>query len=426
VQWGDDVSAALQQSALSGKPILLHFYSNNCPPCKMLDTRAFKDEKVIAALSDETIPLKINVDKKRSIADRYEVTRWPTDVYLHPNGDEIGRSVSPQDPQKYCELVSRVNLINSDWITERIASQNPLINKSLKNKSLNDNNLNNNNLNGTEVAESTSVSHLPARVDMKNTGTVKSKFASQVRNESSTLAASNSLTGRPVVTKSAAFIPPPIVSSRSSSEANPYCTTSVGPDGQLVSECASGVEESGPTDQPPNSDAGTVRQDASRLAVPSQLVGFSKEASQNRYTQANARLGGVMSDDNTPAMEGFCPVTLRTQSAWAEGNPSYSIKHRGRIYYCASEEMRQQFLGQPDFYSPILSGYDIVHFCETGKLEAGRREFGCESGGHVFLFKDAQTYAIFQTHARNYLQQISIPSNNERVANVVEGDPMRR
>jgi len=136
VQWGDDVSAAFQQSALSGKPILLHFYSNNCPPCKMLDTRAFKDEEVIAALSDQIISLKINVDKNRSIADRYEVIRWPTDVYLHPNGDEIGRSVSPQDPQKYCELVSRVNLINRDWLIERIASQNPMGDKSLGNKSL--------------------------------------------------------------------------------------------------------------------------------------------------------------------------------------------------------------------------------------------------------------------------------------------------
>ena len=133
-----------------------------------------------------------------------------------------------------------------------------------------------------------------------------------------------------------------------------------------------------------------------------------------------------MSEDTSPAMDGFCAVALRTHNAWVIGSPSFAIKHRGRIYHCASEEARQLFLGQPDYYSPILSGYDIVHFCETGKLEAGRREFGCESGGHIFLFKDAQTYDAFQAQALLYLQQIAASFSTDRVANVVEGDALRR
>jgi hypothetical protein len=91
-----------------------------------------------------------------------------------------------------------------------------------------------------------------------------------------------------------------------------------------------------------------------------------------------------------------------------------------------SEEARQRFLEQPDFYSPILSGYDIVHFCETGKLEPGRREFGCESGGHIFLFKDAATYETFRAQVLLYLQQVSGSVDSGLVANVIEGDSVRR
>jgi hypothetical protein len=133
-----------------------------------------------------------------------------------------------------------------------------------------------------------------------------------------------------------------------------------------------------------------------------------------------------MSEDTTPAMDGCCAVTLRTQGAWAAGSPQFAIKHRGRIYHCVSEEARQMFLAQPDYYSPILSGYDIVHFCETGKLEQGRREFGCESGGHIFLFKDASTYETFRAQALLYLQQVSGASGSELVANTIESDTLRR
>jgi thiol-disulfide isomerase/thioredoxin len=404
IPWDDNLSAAFQQSALSGKPILLHFYSNNCPPCKMLDTRAFKDEKVVAALSEQTIPLKINVDNQRSVADRYEVTRWPTDVYLHPNGDEIGRSVSPQDPLKYCELVNRVSSVNRGWITERIASQNAIAigqPSSLASSGA-----------PANATPATTLAALNSNVNSTvNSATDHNQRAPAPRSAKASLinnkepsAASNSSNGRSVVTKSATFTTP---ATSSRTESNPYCAPVLGPDGSSSMQCNSGVE--------PSVDS-----------VQAQMVGFARATSQNRYAQASARLGGVMSEDTAPAMDGHCAVTLRAQGAWAEGSPQFAIKHRGRIYYCVSEEARQMFLAQPDFYSPILSGYDIVHFCETGNLEPGRREFGCESGGHIFLFKDASTYETFRAQALLYLQQVSGANSSELVANTIESDTLRR
>ncbi|MCY2975406.1 MAG: thioredoxin family protein [Planctomycetota bacterium] len=404
IPWDDDLGAAFQQSAISGKPIMLHFYSNNCPPCKMLDTRAFKDEKVVAALSEQTIPLKINVDNQRSVADRYEVTRWPTDVYLHPNGDEIGRSVSPQDPLKYCELVNRVSSVNRGWITERIASQNAIASgqpSSLASSGASDNAT----PAATLAALNSSVnSNISTAADHNQRATAPRTAKALLVNDAESSVANNSIHGRSVVTKSTTFTTP---APSSRTESNPYCAPVLAPDGASSMQCNSGVE--------PSADS-----------VQAQMVGFARETSQNRYAQASARLGGVMSEDITPAMDGYCAVTLRTQGAWAAGSPQFAIKHRGRIYHCVSEEARQMFLAQPDFYSPILSGYDIVHFCETGKLEPGRREFGCESGGHIFLFKDASTYETFRAQALLYLQQVSGANGSELVANTIESDTLRR
>ncbi len=393
IPWDDNLGAAFQQSALSGKPILLHFYSNNCPPCKMLDTRAFKDEKVVAALSEQTIPLKINVDNQRSVADRYEVTRWPTDVYLHPNGDEIGRSVSPQDPLKYCELVNRVSSVNRGWITERIASQNALASGQPSSLAF-----------PGAPANASPVVAISSATDHNQRAYAPKTAIASLNNDAQLSLSNNSINGRSVVTKSATFTTP---ATSSRTESNPYCAPVLRRDGSSSMQCNSGVE--------PSVDF-----------VQAQIVGFARETSQNRYAQASVRLGGVISEDTTPAMDGCCAVTLRTQSAWALGSPQFAIKHRGRIYHCVSEEARQMFLAQPDFYSPILSGYDIVNFCETGKLEPGRREFGCESGGHIFLFKDASTYETFRAQALLYLQQVSGANGSELVANTIESDTLHR
>ncbi len=67
----------------------------------MLDQRAFKDTQVIETASRAVIPVKINVDHHREIADKYSVIRWPTDLYLLPNGEELHRTISPQDPVVY-------------------------------------------------------------------------------------------------------------------------------------------------------------------------------------------------------------------------------------------------------------------------------------------------------------------------------------
>ncbi len=121
VAWLSDFSQARQLAVQSGKPILIHFYSTHCPPCKLLDAKAFKTPELIQAFEEHLIAVKINVDEHRELADQYQITRWPTDVYLFPNGSELHRMVSPQDPAVYRQVVERVGLRNRDWVAEQNA-----------------------------------------------------------------------------------------------------------------------------------------------------------------------------------------------------------------------------------------------------------------------------------------------------------------
>jgi YHS domain-containing protein len=152
---------------------------------------------------------------------------------------------------------------------------------------------------------------------------------------------------------------------------------------------------------------------------------MSGDPSQNNGMAA-VTMGGVFGEDSSFGLEGYCPVSLVTKKTWAVGQEAYSVKHRGRIYQCVSEEARTEFLQAPDRYSPVLSGYDLVHFLETGELVAGKREHGCEYLGRVFVFMNAANKLHFDTHAAQYAQNITPAMGLERIATGIQAPSMQR
>lgn len=119
IRWVQNVDQALRLARSQQRPILIHFFGDNCPPCKMLDKKAFRDTGLIQAMNQELIAVRINADEDRDVASRYKVNRWPTDVYLYPNGDEIYRNISSQDPVAYTKTIEKVAQKCRDWNLEQ-------------------------------------------------------------------------------------------------------------------------------------------------------------------------------------------------------------------------------------------------------------------------------------------------------------------
>nr|MCU0715209.1 thioredoxin family protein [Pirellula sp.] len=115
IQWIDDFPTAIRYATSNNLPLMLHFYGDNCPPCRLLEKKAFRDPQLIGKINGQLVAVRINGEKQKELRERYQVTRWPTDVYLLPNGEEIYRTVSPQDPSVYGQMVDRVALRHRDW-----------------------------------------------------------------------------------------------------------------------------------------------------------------------------------------------------------------------------------------------------------------------------------------------------------------------
>ncbi len=108
------------------------------------------------------------------------------------------------------------------------------------------------------------------------------------------------------------------------------------------------------------------------------------------------------SDSSDLSMDGYCCVTLHNENRWAKGDTRWGARHRGRVYLFNSAASQQQFLADPDKYSPILAGYDPVSFRDSSQLSTGSRNHGVRYDEHMFLFESEASLQKFWSSPEQY------------------------
>jgi YHS domain-containing protein len=100
--------------------------------------------------------------------------------------------------------------------------------------------------------------------------------------------------------------------------------------------------------------------------------------------------------------DGFCPVTLKTLNRWVEGDRQYGAVHRGRTYLFAGAQQRDQFLADPDVYSPVFAGLDPVLLIDKQQAKEGSRALGYRYGDAFYLFSSKETMQKFKEAPHAY------------------------
>ena len=70
IHWGYNLDSAFTVASTSNQIIMIDFMAEWCPPCKKMDENTFSNSMIIKKAND-FIPIRIDVDNNRTIAEGY-------------------------------------------------------------------------------------------------------------------------------------------------------------------------------------------------------------------------------------------------------------------------------------------------------------------------------------------------------------------
>ncbi len=94
--WGTDYRAARAEAARTagsksdGRKVLIAFYMDGCPPCAAMDRLVLSTAAVRSAL-DAFVPVRVDVDKERELANQFEVLGTPTYAVVDADGGILAK-----------------------------------------------------------------------------------------------------------------------------------------------------------------------------------------------------------------------------------------------------------------------------------------------------------------------------------------------
>ncbi len=154
-------------------------------------------------------------------------------------------------------------------------------------------------------------------------------------------------------------------------------------------------------------------QDGRPLAPPPALkpnVGDQKLAAAPRSRlapgQKRSAFGGAGGDvvlGTSPAMGGYCPVTLKEQGLWVRGRYENRVDLGGLVLLTAGEEQKKALLSNPLAYIPVLGGDCPVTYQSRHEHVRGSVFQAVDYQGRLYLFADADRKAAFKANPAPYV-----------------------
>jgi YHS domain-containing protein len=95
-------------------------------------------------------------------------------------------------------------------------------------------------------------------------------------------------------------------------------------------------------------------------------------------------------------------VTLVEKRQWRPGDKNFGVVHRGRTYLFVDAAAQTKFLSDPDRYSPVLNGNDVVMAIGKNEIVPGRREHGVFYQDHIYLFSSEESAQAFDEAPEKY------------------------
>jgi thioredoxin-related protein len=107
IQW-HSYEKGMEKIKQSGKKGFLHFYTDWCSYCKLMDEKTFSDKNVADYMNGNFVAMRVNAEKEKQIAGKYRANRFPFNWFINEQSDPIGSQPGYIPPQQMVHMLKYV------------------------------------------------------------------------------------------------------------------------------------------------------------------------------------------------------------------------------------------------------------------------------------------------------------------------------
>jgi thioredoxin-related protein len=110
VRWRGDYAAARAEATRLGRPIVIVVTSEGCVWCRRLEQTTLRDDRVIRALNESTIPLRLDADDpaQAALVKAMRVEGVPTIAAVTPRGRVVANRSGYLDAAQFLRLLKEI------------------------------------------------------------------------------------------------------------------------------------------------------------------------------------------------------------------------------------------------------------------------------------------------------------------------------
>lgn len=110
-EWAELSPETLARARREGRFILLDGAAEWCHWCHVMDATTYTDPEIGALLRERFIAVRVDVDERPDIAERYGEWGWPATILLSPEAEELGKYRGYLPPEELRDILQKVTTL---------------------------------------------------------------------------------------------------------------------------------------------------------------------------------------------------------------------------------------------------------------------------------------------------------------------------
>src|SRR5262245_61477982 len=119
--WENWAPETFARAARERRYILVDGAAEWCHWCHVMDETTYRDAEIGSALRERFVAIRVDIDERPDIAERYGEWGWPATIILSPDAEELGKFRGYLPPERLREILSEMTSAAASSTTAPVA-----------------------------------------------------------------------------------------------------------------------------------------------------------------------------------------------------------------------------------------------------------------------------------------------------------------